>query len=96
MANKPTKQIQSEPRHAQVESAEIDGVTIAVGDELLVKLPGTASPCIVKVTRIDVNDDGTVRDVTAAMWSTARGKHHKQRGMSRTLTPATAAAAIKK
>lgn len=96
MSLKPRQGIEPRPLHQTAESAEINGVQVAVGDELLVKLPGTASPCIVRVTRIDLNDDGSVRDVTTAVWSTARGKHHKQRGMSRTITPDVAAAAPKK
>jgi hypothetical protein len=76
------------PKHDTNEEVSFDGRTVAVGNTYLVKLTGQATQAVVKVTRIDLNDDGSARDVTVAVWAKKSGAKHPQQGLTRTLLPA--------
>lgn len=81
------KAIESKPRYTQVETFSLpNGRVLTVGDEFYTKLSGQATGAVVRVTRIDLDDDKTLRDVTVALWSKKSGRAHPQRGMARTLS----------
>ena len=88
--------IEARPQYPQVDAVALPGdLTVSVGDELLVKLPGQTAKCIVKVVRIDLEEEnGPVRDFTVAVWKKKSGREHLQRGVVRTLTPEQVAASL--
>lgn len=71
-----------------VESAVIDGREVEVHDLVRVDLLGKR-PCLAKVCRIDVDDEGEVTELTVALWTSLNGRTHPQQGLTRVLFPAS-------